>query len=258
MLLYLDLLAVGARKSEARKVDTPDVISLDGKVVGADLLVRGVKTPAAYRIVHLDLHPNRGSAERIVAVARGAEDKRRWWSLLQAVSGNRYERPGRPKGDWGLPHFSFTRLDHALKKLGERVGIDNLSPHDLRRASITACLLAGMPPELIAKYHGHEDLPTTFEHYLFGLSAVQACDLRSFLSREENQVWVAITDAVQLLGVTKVAVYKRYRPENPRVRVTDSSAAPGLVLKCSGDPRYVNASDLTDHLRRKLRQRDVR
>jgi hypothetical protein len=37
---------------------------------------------------------------------------------------------------------------------------------------------------------------------VFGLSAVQARDLRAFLAREENQVWVAITDAVQLLGAT--------------------------------------------------------
>lgn len=138
---------------------------------------------------------------------------------------------------------------------GERVGIENLSPHDLRRASITACLLAGVPPELIAKYHGHEDLPTTFEHYVFGLSAVQARDIRSFLSREENQVWVAITDAVQLLDITKMAVYKRYSPQNSKVRVIDSPNASGFVLERSGGPRYVNAIDLAAHVR--LRQRRV-
>lgn len=106
-----------------------------------------------------------------------------------------------------------------------------------------------MPSELIAKWHGHEDLPTTFEHYVFGLSAVQARDLRLFLSREENQVWVAITDAVQLMGATKVAVYKRYSPKNPRVRVIDSPDAPGLILKRSGKPRYINVEDLAQHIR---------
>jgi integrase len=253
MLLYLDLLAVGARKSEAQEVRPRDVIVLNAAMDGADLIVRGEKTHAAYRLMPLDQHPNRGSAERIVAAARSVEEKRQWSSLIDAVSDSRYIRRGRAMKGLLIPHFSFGRLDHALKNLGERIGIDNLSPHDLRRASITACLLAGMPPELIAKYHGHEDLPTTFEHYVYGLSAVQARDLGSFLSREENQVWVAITDAVQLLNVTKVAVYKRYSPENSKVKVTDSPDAPGLVLKCSGEPRYVRAVDLADHVRSKVR-----
>jgi integrase len=251
VLLYLDLLAVGARRSEALKAGTHDVIALDGAVAGADLLVRGVKTPAAYRLVPLDLHPNRGSAERIVDAARVASENRVGLNLIQSMSRHWYARRRGPKRDWGLPQFAFSSLDHALKKLGERVGIESLSPHDLRRASITACLLAGVPPELIAKYHGHEDLPTTFEHYVFGLSAVQARDLGSFLSREENQVWVAITDAVQLLGATKVAVYKRYSPKNRRVKVIDSADAPGFVIQRSGRPRYVNAVDLADHVRRK-------
>lgn len=254
VLLYLDLLAVGARKSEALQVQTRDVISLDGAVAGADLVIKGEKTPAAYRLVPLDLHPNRGSAERIAAAAPGDEEERLWRNLLESGSGNRYWRRGRSRKDWVPPQFSFSRLDHALKKLGERVGIDGLSPHDLRRASITACLLAGVPPELIAKYHGHEDLPTTFEHYVFGLSAVQARDLGSFLSREENQVWVAITDAVQLLGDSKQAVYKRYKLKNPKVRVSDSPDAPGLVLERSGLPRYVSAVDLAAHVRRRQRR----
>jgi hypothetical protein len=110
-----------------------------------------------------------------------------------------------------------------------------------------------VPPELIAKCHGHEELPTTFEHYVFGLSALQARDLMSFLSKEENQAWIAITDAVQLLGVTKVAVYKHYSPENPRVRVITSPDASGFVLERSGGPRYVNAVDLAAHIQ--IRQR---
>ena len=172
--------------------------------------------PAAFRLVPLDLHPNRVSAERTVAAALAVEEEKKGrTSLLGAVSGHRYYKDSRSSRKWSPTYYSFSSLEHALKKLGERVGIESLSPHDLRRASITACLLAGVPPELIAKWHGHEDLPTTFEHYVFGLSAVQARDLGRFLSKEENQVWVAITDAVQLLGVTKVAVYKRYSPKNP-------------------------------------------
>lgn len=252
LLLYMDLLALGARKSEALKVRTSDVVALDGTTEDADLIIRGVKTPAAYRLMPLDVHPNRGSAERIVAAARGVGERGRWWTLLTDVGGNIYERRRRGKQEWGRPQFSLSRLDHALKKLGERVGIESLSPHDLRRASITACLLAGIPPELIAKYHGHEDLPTTFEHYVFGLSAVQARDLRSFLSREENQVWVAISDAVHLLGVTKVAVYKRYSPKNSKVRVINARGTPGLVLERSGRPRYINAEALADNLKQKV------
>jgi integrase len=251
VLLYLDLLAVGARRSEALKVETRDVVALGGATEGTDLIIRRVKTPAAYRLMPLDLHPNRGSAERIVAAARGVdENRRRWDLLLTGVSGNWYTRRGwRQEGR--ARHFSFSRLGHALKKLGGRVRIDSLSPYDLRRASITACLLAGMAPKLIAKYHGHEDLPTTFEHYVFGLSTVQARDLGRFLSREENRVWVAITDAVQIPGDTKAAVYKRYSPKNRRVRVIDSPGVPGILLVRSGRPRYINAEDLADHVRQK-------
>jgi hypothetical protein len=101
VLLYLDLLAVGGRKSEALKVETRDVIALGDTVAGADLVIRGVKTAAAYRLVPLDLHPNRGSAERIVAAARGVGEKRRWWNLLQDAGGNRYGRRGGPKGTRG-------------------------------------------------------------------------------------------------------------------------------------------------------------
>jgi hypothetical protein len=201
--------------------------------------------------VPLDLHPNRASAERIVAAALAVEEKKpRRLSLLEAVSGHRYNKRSRSSRHWNPTYYSFSSLEHALRKLGERVGIEDLSPHDLRRASITACLLAGVPPELIAKWHGHEDLPTTFEHYVFGLSAVQARDLGLFLSREETQLWVAITDAVKLLGVTKVAAYKRYNLKNPGVRVIDSSDGPGFVLERPGRPRYVNANDLAHHIRR--------
>lgn len=155
MLLYLDLLAVGARKSEVVKVEPYDVFALDGSAGGADLIVKGVKTPAAYRLVPLDLHPNRGSAERIVAAALAVEEKKDRLSLLGAVSGHRYYKHSRSSRNWSPTYYSFSSLEHALKKLGERVGIESLSPHDLRRASITACLLAGVPPELIAKWHGH-------------------------------------------------------------------------------------------------------
>lgn len=93
---------------------------------------------------------------------------------------------------------------------------------------------------------------------MFGLCAVQARDLRLFLSREESQVWVAITDAVRLLGVTKVAVYKRYSSKNRKVKVLDTPGNAGIVVKRPGRPRYVNATGLADHLRQKLRTRDAR
>jgi integrase len=250
VLLYMDLLAVGARKSEALNVKARHVVDAGG---GSDLIIRGGKTAAAYRLVPLNEHPNRGSAERIAEAVRRVEDKHEWQGLIEAAGGIKYERYKRPEKGQVSRYFSADRLDYALRELGRRVGIDGLSPHDLRRASITACLLAGVPPELIAKYHGHEDLPTTFEHYVFGLSAVQARDLGLFLSREENQVWVAITDAVQLLNVTKVAVYKRYSPKNQKVRAVESASARGQVLERSGGPRYINAIDLAAHVRRKVK-----
>jgi integrase len=247
VLLYMDLLALGLRKEEALLVKAEDIDFLDD-AEETDLLVYGHKTPAALRRVPLDRHPHRESARRVIGVARALlSDRKGKTPMLMAVSGRRYRRYRRVGAEDKT--VTVAQLDRALTNDGRRCGVHDLTPHQLRHTSITSWLLMDdAVPELIAKFHGQVDLPTTFEHYVHGLSLIQRRDLKDFLARKENCAWVAAPDAVKILGVSKQALYRRYPANSKLVRESDDQAIPGMVLYRPGRPRYIEAGALADRL----------
>jgi hypothetical protein len=50
-----------------------------------------------------------------------------------------------------------------------------------------------------------------------GPSGIQARDLDRFLEKEENYSWVALTDVVGILNISKWDIYERYTLENREV-----------------------------------------
>ena len=247
VLLYMDLLALGLRKEEALLVKAEDIDLLDN-AEEADLLVYGHKTPAARRRVPLDQHPHQDGARRVIETARALLfDRKGKIPMLMAISGRRYRRYQRVGAEDET--VTVAQLDRALAREGRRCGVHDLTPHQLRHASITSWLLMDdAVPELIAKVHGQVDLSTTFEHYVHGLSLIQRRDLKDFLARKENCAWVAAPDAVKLLGVSKQALYRRFPANSNLVRESDDQAIPGMVLYRPGRPRYIEAGALADRL----------
>lgn len=247
VLLYMDLLALGLRKEEALLVKAEDIDYLDD-AEETDLLVDGHKTPAALRRVPLDQHPHRESARRVIEAARALLYGRKGKiPMLMAISGRRYRRYQRVEAKDET--VTVAQLDRALARDGRRCGVHDLTPHQVRHASITSWLLMDdAVPELIAKVHGQVHLSTTFEHYVHGLSLIQRRDLKDFLARKENCAWVAAPDAVKLLGVSKQALYRRFPANSNLVRESDDQAIPGMVLYRPGRPRYIEAGALADRL----------
>jgi integrase len=278
--LYLDLLALGLRKTEAANLRIDDIDEGKG---GADLFIWGTKTKAAKRLIPLESQPHQGSVQRLLADARAyTKDGYSDFTFLEAadrVESKRhsaiyppprlppgtmfawmFDSPLRSDGDQAAPtdaselpkrepsrrKFSYTSIDQfnrALKAVGERVGIDHLTPHTMRHASISNSLTAGIEPELIAKHHGHAGLPTTFQHYVHRLSEIQRQSLEAFLKEKENSVWVAEADARMILGVSRQRVNKYFAGKIGVTRLL------GLVISRSGR-NYINAVDLADYLKR--------
>jgi integrase len=281
--LYLDLLALGMRKTEAASVHIDDIDNGKG---GADLIVRGTKTKAANRLVPLESHPHQGSVQRLIADARAFAKDRYTSTFLEAagmVEERRHSaRVGAPrlsrnamfawmfdpsllsdeaddqaatadasessKGEPSKQKVKYSSIDQfnrALKKIGERVGIDHLTPHIMRHASISNSLTAGVDPELIAKHHGHAGLPTTFQHYVHRLSEIQKQSLEAFLKGKENSVWVAEADARVILGVSRQRVNKYF---TGKISETGNVRMPGMIISRSGR-NYINAGDLAGYLK---------
>jgi len=65
-----------------------------------------------------------------------------------------WERQGQPKAG---PLFSILSPKQALYNACRRLGYEDYSPIDFRKARITWLLRKGIPAELIAKWQGHKD-----------------------------------------------------------------------------------------------------
>ena len=56
-------------------------------------------------------------------------------------------------------------IEHHVKMIGKRAGVDNVHPHRFRRTGATLALRQGMPLLIVSKILGHESVETT-EIYL--------------------------------------------------------------------------------------------
>lgn len=77
------------------------------------------------------------------------------------------------KGKWLFPvpkkpsqHISDNTLRHKLIELRQPLGIDDITPHTLRRTYIVTLHRRGVDIATIAKIAGHRNVSTTLQHYL--------------------------------------------------------------------------------------------
>ena len=61
--------------------------------------------------------------------------------------------------DKGIPDASI--IENVVRKIGRRVGVDNVHPHRFRRTGATMALRQGMPITTVSKLLGHESVETT-------------------------------------------------------------------------------------------------
>lgn len=61
----------------------------------------------------------------------------------------------------GYNRLSIAGAEQAIRKLGERAGVENCHPHRFRRTMATTCLRRGMPLEEVQLLLGHENMDTT-------------------------------------------------------------------------------------------------
>ena len=269
--VYVSLLALGLRRGEAAAVVARDVDRLDHARLPrmTDLYVHEGKTKAARRIVPLELHPHKLCARIIIAQARllynADADKEAQLINSSGVHARDYElneprskkvssrRKGtrrvygrKRKGSTGKR--SLDQLDRVIRKFGARCGKIKLTPHELRHASITSSLSApGAVPELVAKSHGHSDLPTSFQHYAHELSQTQARELSIFLRPNENRVWIAVTDAAALIGSPRQTVYEAFEGDDENIGDVETARLPGLVIGRGGRRQRVDAAALVSY-----------
>ena len=74
------------------------------------------------------------------------------------------------------PHDRLTvaGVQHMLRELGKRAGVENTHPHRFRRTIATDILNRGMPIEQVKTFLGHEKLDTTRIYCSVRLESVQA------------------------------------------------------------------------------------
>lgn len=62
-------------------------------------------------------------------------------------------------------HYRVNTINHAVKMAGEAVGIDNMSPHDLRHSFAVAALRSGMDVKSVQHMLGHASASMTLDIY---------------------------------------------------------------------------------------------
>lgn len=73
--------------------------------------------------------------------------------------------PGKSKED-GKEYLSPKTLQAHLRHIRGKVGVDDLTPHLLRKTCFTSLHKKGVPIEIIAWIAGHSSIDTTLKHYI--------------------------------------------------------------------------------------------
>jgi hypothetical protein len=244
---YLDLLRVGCRKEEALDV-LVGMIDPDGR---AEMLVEGTKSRSARRRVPLWRHPDREAVSRLLA-AVSEKRKDRSAPVLHGRGGSAVVRRRHPD----RPHdVIIDSLDHGLLRASQAAGLPGtLNPHALRHASISLCLERGLPLEEISLMHGHAELSTTLEIYVHSAGRRQQILLAQALAHGRD-VWLPLPWVARYFGVSRQAVYQRYRASDPAIRAA-ATLSPGALRKSwPRVTRYVAASRVAAAVRREAKKR---
>lgn len=70
------------------------------------------------------------------------------------------------KTDLIFPYCRERRIQKFIKKYSEKMGLENITPHTLRKSFTTNMINSGEDPIIISRYLGHDDVHTTEKHYI--------------------------------------------------------------------------------------------
>lgn len=103
----------------------------------------------------------KGSKERKTYLTDGAKFYLRRYLKSRKDEENLEEKPLFETLDKPHDRLTVAGVQHMLRQLGNRAGVENTHPHRFRRTIATDLLNRGMPIEQVKEFLGHEKLDTT-------------------------------------------------------------------------------------------------
>lgn len=127
----------------------------------------------------------KGNKEREVPLARGAAQALEDWLGLRPDEPGAIFNPVNKGGNSEIRQLAPQAIYSVLKKRAAEAGVENVSPHDLRRTLISHLLDAGADLVTVSKVVGHADVTTTARYDRRGEQAKrQAVDLIAVPTRK--------------------------------------------------------------------------
>jgi site-specific recombinase XerD len=132
----------GLRRSEVAILDLSDYDSLSGQM----------------RIV------GKGNKERTCYIVNGAADAMADWLTIRGDEPGPLFIPINKGGKLAFRSMSNQAIYYILKRRAAKAGVENITPHDLRRTFISNLLEAGVDIATISQIVGHQDVKTTAQY----------------------------------------------------------------------------------------------
>ena len=136
------LYGCGLRRGELARLDIEDVDLEDGSI-----LVRGKR-----------------KKQRLVYLTEGGRRYVASWLSGRGTAPGPLFSPVRQTGEMPLTRMSGASIAYILRKRQEESGLDEFSPHDLRRTMVTVMLDAGVDVFTVQRLAGHADASTTAKY----------------------------------------------------------------------------------------------
>lgn len=153
LALIAVLYAGGLRRAEAGDLCAADLDLRNGQII----IQRG-----------------KGNKQRAVYLAGGALAALRAWCKRRGHFSGVVFVPVRKNGAIGSGKLSATSIYNALMKRAHQAGIDDLTPHDLRRTHVSRLLAAGADISTVSRIVGHADPRTTARYDRRPMDAMRA------------------------------------------------------------------------------------
>ena len=133
-------------------------------------------------LVALNVSDIEMSKQELIVYGKGSKERKTYLTDSAKFYLKRYldERKARNQEPLFItldyPHNRLTvaGVQHMLRQLGQRSGVDNVHPHRFRRTIATDLLNRGMPIEQVKEFLGHEKLDTTMIYCTVKTESVQA------------------------------------------------------------------------------------
>ena len=133
-------------------------------------------------LVALNVSDIEMSKQELIVYGKGSKERKTYLTDSAKFYLKRYldERKARNQEplfvtlDYPHSRLTVAGVQHMLRQLGQRSGVDNVHPHRFRRTIATDLLNRGMPIEQVKEFLGHEKLDTTMIYCTVKTESVQA------------------------------------------------------------------------------------